>query len=81
MIGPLDADIFMFEIVDDGRRTPPTTTDGRRTMGILKAHLRAFGSGELISYIYIWFEMGLHKVFTFSFDKALMKDKYNPLIP
>ena len=26
-----------------GRRTP----DGRRTMGILKAHLRAFGSGEL----------------------------------
>ena len=35
----------MFEIVDDDK--PQAMTDGRQTMGILKAHLRAFGSGEL----------------------------------
>ena len=44
----------MFENVDgrtDGRRTDGRTTDGRTTdagvTGILIAHLRAFGSGEL----------------------------------
>ena len=40
----------MFENVDgrttDGRRTDGRTTDARVT-GILIAHLRAFGSGEL----------------------------------
>ena len=44
----------MFENVDgrtDGRTTDGRTTDGRTTdagvIGILIAHLRAFGSGEL----------------------------------
>ena len=48
----------MFENVDgqtDGRTTDGRTTDGRTTdagvTGILIAHLRAFGSGELKSLI------------------------------
>ena len=44
----------MFENVDgrtDGRRTDGRTTDAGVT-GILIAHLGAFGSGELKSYIF-----------------------------
>ena len=48
----------MFENVDgrtDGRTDDGRTTDGRTTdagvIGILIAHLRAFGSGELIKVI------------------------------
>ena len=46
----------MFENVD-GRTTDRRTDDGRTTdagvIGILIAHLRAFGSGELKTYIYM----------------------------
>ena len=46
-IGPVVSEEKMFENVD-GRTTDGRTTDARVT-GILIAHLRAFGSGELKS--------------------------------
>ena len=46
LIGPAVSEKKMFEHCERHRRK---TTDGRRTMGILQAHLLAFGSGGLIS--------------------------------
>ena len=46
LIGQAVSEEKIFEIVNYGRRRT-TTDDGRRSMGILQAHLRAFGSGEL----------------------------------
>ena len=38
-IGPAVSEKKIFEIVDDGRRTDDGRADGRRSMGILTAHL------------------------------------------
>ena len=46
LIGPAVSEKKMFEHCERRRRK---TTDGRRTMGILQAHLLAFGSSGLIS--------------------------------